>query len=46
MNLREVASGWPNLPTAYDSKTAELELLRNLPVVIHSMVLLAEIQQT
>ena len=33
---------WPNLPTTYERKTSELELVKNAQNVVHSLVLVAD----
>ena len=43
--LEKTADDWSNLPTTYESKPAELELAKGASVVIHAMVLVADIDR-
>ena len=40
--LEKTADDWPNLPTTYESKPAELELTKGASVVVHAMVPVAD----
>ena len=40
--LEKTADDWPNLPTIYESKPAELELAKGASVVVHAVVLVAD----
>ena len=40
--LKMTKNEWPNLPKTYENKAADLELAKNAPMVVHSLVLIAD----